>query len=1480
MGIGKFFRTFAERYPTCISPYSGAQSTSSPPVSNLCLDANGLIHNCTHPGDFDATKRAPTEKEMVQAMFNYIEKLFNAVQPRKYFLIAVDGCAPRAKMNQQRQRRYRAGFEMMKAREEALKVGEELPDEGDVFDSNSITPGTEFMSRLTEHFEYFIAMKIQNDSSWRNCTVIFSGQNDPGEGEHKIVDFIRRRKMQPDYEPNETHCMYGLDADLVMLALATHEPHFLLLREVVAFGPKGTKREQERHAEDKEKGIVEDPTLMKADSFVLLHMNLFREYLDMDIRRGDDSFPNYDMERVMDDFVLMCFMIGNDFLPALPTLHIGDGAINTLFNIYRSHIVSKGYNLCDAKKGKINWAAMEVMLQHVGALELETLRQIREEELEFQKRAATRGGDSGVVAVPPVPITNMADYKRHFYGTKHGFGSFDPSGPEMSALRLHYLEGLSWVFEYYYQGPPSWKWYYPHHYAPLASDLVMLAATADKIKFERGEPFLPHQQLLAVLPPSSHRSLPKAYWPLLLSPGSPLHKWFPKELLIDREGARAPWEGTVLIPFMEESELIAAYNSVQQNTTELDRQRNRNMKPLLFKYDNTVVPYDVPSGMFETLNKITVRRSTISFPEIPAATNGRFVPALCPGVKIGKELMEGFSSLAAFVLNGMTLQPVLEPNVVNIFGMTSKKDSLVMHVEETPSSLGASGDASRLAHLVGKNVWVGIPHLKRARVSSVVDRRQRVSAKFNDEGVCVGVVSQDINNDEFRSFRREADTHVDMLKSKCGIVLRSVDILVFVNRFTGLKLSRRGKFVQQFSNKETCYPVQLVADAAHLPVTEDPKNMERDRVPIDAETGTRALYIGPDPPGHTGARPLLGSPGWAKLSQDRKSFDMAVQYRPTAPTVPERILDVVRSDNWLSIGQVCHRISARLRFNVSPGTLTQLASSIITSPAYGGHELGLCIKFTGKNLARVGYTRLQQTEYNAWYVGGGAALFERMEDNTDDGYYMREDSGIGGGTQRNQRGGGGGNTGRNDKGEQRSQNSSGKGIWQFSMKALDLLTEYCERFTPLVERLEQAKTNSINFDVSTVLRGPWANKDAGEVVRDITSWLEQKGIAKMQMMNASEEVVPSEMFAELETAVASWYSSTAATSPTTKASAAAAAAAANNSNSSGVLQTLHMSHVQQRFVHFPMAQVTSTFSVAVPLPKEQKVTLLSRVVYCRTSGNVPFGLSGTVTRLLADNTTVEVVFDETFVGGVTFGGRLKANRGALVPIAAVLVTASPDVNTKSSRAGASPATSAATSDNSTGGGGGGINVAAILDKLNLRNEVRDERLENINKSAAFPMPVPRSNKGPASPASAVATAASETRAAAIAETVLSPQVAPTLERGVAEIAAANLAKQQASMGITPAAAGATSSAGGVKVLRLPAPTKNVTTVQVRPNLTLLRFDTTSNNKKDQDIAKMIQSRVQGVLAEIFGAPAGAAALDSGAAAAANAGPKRVQLKRN
>ena len=89
-----------------------------------------------------------------------------------------------------------------------------------------------FSPNQIKTLRYFIRKKVRDDPLWQKLEIVFSGGDVPGEGEHKIMQFIRDARCKPGYQPNLRHCMYGQDADLIMLGLACHEPHFILLREV------------------------------------------------------------------------------------------------------------------------------------------------------------------------------------------------------------------------------------------------------------------------------------------------------------------------------------------------------------------------------------------------------------------------------------------------------------------------------------------------------------------------------------------------------------------------------------------------------------------------------------------------------------------------------------------------------------------------------------------------------------------------------------------------------------------------------------------------------------------------------------------------------------------------------------------------------------------------------------------------------------------------------------------------------------------------------------------------------------------------------------------------------------------------------------------------------------------------------------------------------------------------------------------------
>jgi 5'-3' exoribonuclease 2 len=297
---------------------------------------NGIIHPACHPEDLPAPS---CEEDMFLAVFKYIDRIFSIVRPRKLVFMAIDGVAPRAKLNQQRARRFRSAKEMAEkkiadqSRYEAecyrAKPGSAPPAMPTYWDHNVITPGTPFMQALAEHLRFFLHDRLSNHPAWRGVAVVLSDASVPGEGEHKIMDFIRGQRRRPGYDPNTRHAIHGKDADLIMLCLATHEPHFSVLRELDARrGKPGRPTADQRaaaaaadaaRARPGAAGLCGPP--ISRPPFHLLRVAVVREYLARDLSPHHYAFPHCP-ERAVDDFVLLCFFAGNDFLPHVPALDI------------------------------------------------------------------------------------------------------------------------------------------------------------------------------------------------------------------------------------------------------------------------------------------------------------------------------------------------------------------------------------------------------------------------------------------------------------------------------------------------------------------------------------------------------------------------------------------------------------------------------------------------------------------------------------------------------------------------------------------------------------------------------------------------------------------------------------------------------------------------------------------------------------------------------------------------------------------------------------------------------------------------------------------------------------------------------------------------------------------------------------------------------------------------------------------------------
>lgn len=475
---------------------------------------------------------------------------------------------------------------------------------------------------------------METDEFWKSgADVIVSGPDVPGEGksiiksltldflrnpltfcsvvflgEHKVMDFIRntRNKVlsgdkleRPFWAPNYTHVLYGLDADLIMLGLVTHEPQFMLLREKMSVVMAGRGRSKYK----KKKDMLE----YNKNDFELLELKSLRQMLSIQFRQFADPGRlkvDFDLERIVDDFVFMCMLVGNDFLPHCPHLEIDGGGISLMMSTYVDLLQEWGGYL--TKKERIHPERFEQFMYHLSVYEEEHFKRRGYEENEPGWKLTADGEKeeddfygtyySGAPTPPEAARANAKDgecppeetrqmaptanrafrrkhpgrmcrsYRDFYYEEKLGWKPQDRART-LFRRREHvreYLEGLHWNLNYYHNGCRSWNWFFPYFYAPLATDIVNLPEfynnTDDEgyctFEFDLGEPFPSLAQLLSVLPPQSSELLPHPLAELMVHPSSPITSYYPPDFTQDPNGKRQTWEAVVQIPFIDADVLL------------------------------------------------------------------------------------------------------------------------------------------------------------------------------------------------------------------------------------------------------------------------------------------------------------------------------------------------------------------------------------------------------------------------------------------------------------------------------------------------------------------------------------------------------------------------------------------------------------------------------------------------------------------------------------------------------------------------------------------------------------------------------------------------------------------------------------------------------------------------------------------------------------------------------------------------------------
>ncbi|EAA09254.6 AGAP004430-PA [Anopheles gambiae str. PEST] len=945
MGVPKFFRYMSERYP-CLSEL--LRENQVPEFDNLYLDMNGIIHNCSHPNDADVHFRI-SEEMIFEGIFHYVEYLFKLIRPQQVFFIAVDGVAPRAKMNQQRGRRFRSAAEAQDLLEKAKAKGEEISSESP-FDSNCITPGTSFMVRLQNALQHFIQVKIATDRLWKACTVILSGHETPGEGEHKIMEYIRHAKAQPGFNPNTRHCLYGLDADLIMLGLCTHERYFSLLREEVKFGKNDKKTSN-----------------LKEIRFYLLHLTLLSEYLELEFASVRDRlrFP-FDIHKLIDDWILLVYLVGNDFIPHMPHLHINENALPTLYEAYMDVLPNMdGYineagilNLprlqmlmrrlanfdrdmfldrytdlkyLEGKCGKNNLDAFDVDANEIiGASEMDKdlmalimSSEMLDSEGEDNAAPVTLGD---IENDPELFEQEFKNYKRNYYMSKMGYADFTE---EVRAEQAEcYIRALQWTLHYYYRGVVSWSWYYPHHYAPFISDVDNFAHL--KLDYELARPFLPFQQLLSVLPAASKQHLPSAYHQLMTDPNSSVYDFYPVNFATDLNGKQQAWEAVVLIPFIDEKRLLKAMGPCDAFLTDEEKQRNVHGPMLKYQYDTKQhAPLEAKYG-FDRVDELHVKCSEIWRDDLRVAEN-RLVLGPSQGAVL-HGYAKGFPTFAHLPYHGE-----LKELRVKIFNFASKNESMVV-VLDTPD--GQPSDTAELAkELLGKVVHVSWPHLMEAIVVRVSDRSKTYERN-----------SEPLPTDE-RSFNMWCRSIIEHNNNRLAINVGTIKQLVHVRIAVGTEyvLKDNGFVLKKLWNTiDTAYPAQtIIQDLQDIMAKQKPYIEMEEMFPRESVVFLRATEF-------------YGSMGNVV---DVSGSTKRVQARFLVYEEPD--LGQVYNVHRQSLQGYRNANDTAAMLGISVGLLLQLTGSILVAP--GGHRalnvdekslnIGLRLRMISKDEEAVGYCR-------------------------------------------------------------------------------------------------------------------------------------------------------------------------------------------------------------------------------------------------------------------------------------------------------------------------------------------------------------------------------------------------------------------------------------------------------------------------------------------------------------------------------------------
>lgn len=526
MGIPSYFRHLLQRYPHLL------KDVDAKTVGNILLvDFNCLIYGCaksTKLPTYTHETREKWETALIQEIRSYVIHLWTISGKPGEVVLAVDGVVPMAKIRQQRLRRFKGSWLAGKE----IELGARLK-ESESWDTNCITPGTAFMDRL----EFSLKDLASTRPSW-----VVSGANEPGEGEQKLMEWVRARGSAAF--AGKHVIVYGLDADLILLCMMHSDAGtgaiWSILREKQEF--------------------VKVPLAISSNRppCLVMSINGLKEVM----------FPDAATRNMyIRDYIAGMCLLGNDFIPHSMGIHIRDSGHDRLVAALNDlHAASMTLLVNDDGDGLWKWNK-EALLKVLGwwaATECEDIEHSFQKKYKMRPQPPRSHAEQCLLPLQNLPIELAeesriwsrqtgklsADWKTGYYMEKRA-RTLMPV--EIEERCVEYLRGLQWNIDYYTgQRPVSGQWMYPWTYSVLWSDLYATLAGMDlpqppTVEQEQEQPLQPQEQLALVLPLES-------WWlirdPILKAVPNKIPHFWPDRFGFSTLGKRWMWECPPEIPIL------------------------------------------------------------------------------------------------------------------------------------------------------------------------------------------------------------------------------------------------------------------------------------------------------------------------------------------------------------------------------------------------------------------------------------------------------------------------------------------------------------------------------------------------------------------------------------------------------------------------------------------------------------------------------------------------------------------------------------------------------------------------------------------------------------------------------------------------------------------------------------------------------------------------------------------------------------------